>query len=76
MKINIIITAFFSLINKKYIFFAFLKKIPICYCNKIFLKRAKLILALNHFICRCSYYNPYFAFRRSGIHPPFISLFK
>jgi len=41
-----------------------------CHCNKIFLRKTKLILALNHFIPRCAYYNPYFAFRRTGTHPP------
>jgi hypothetical protein len=44
-----------------------------CHCNKIFLRKTKLILALNHFIPRCAYYNPYFAFRRTGTHPPFFS---
>jgi len=44
-----------------------------CHCNKIFLRKTKLILALNHFIPRCAYYNPYFAFRRTGTHPPFVN---
>jgi len=44
-----------------------------CHCNKIFLRRTKLILALNHFIPRCPYYNTYFAFRRTGVHPPIFS---
>ncbi len=41
-----------------------------CHCNKIFLRKTRLILMLNHFIPRCPYYCTYFAFRRSGIHPP------
>jgi len=45
-----------------------------CHCNKIFLCKTRLILLLNHFIPRCAYYNPYFAFRRTGTHPPFYSL--
>jgi len=44
-----------------------------CHCNKIFLRKTKLILALNHFIPRCAYYNPYFAFRRTGTHPPYFA---
>ena len=43
-----------------------------CHCNLVFLRRTRLILALNHFIPRCPYYCTYFAFRRTGIHPPFI----
>lgn len=50
---------------------AFVKKA--CHCNSIFLRKTKLILALNHFIPRCPYYCTYFAFRRTGIHPPFIT---
>ena len=44
-----------------------------CHCNKIFKIKTRVILALNHFIPRCAYYNPYFAFRRTGTHPPFFS---
>lgn len=43
-----------------------------CHCNCFFKKRIRLILSFNHFIPRCTYYNKYFAFRRSGSHPPFI----
>ncbi len=42
-----------------------------CHCNCFFKKRIRLILLLNHFIPRCAFYNKYFAFRRSGSHPPF-----
>lgn len=42
-----------------------------CYCNKIFKLRIRLILLLNHFIPRCAYYTVCFAFRRTGVHPPF-----
>ena len=41
-----------------------------CHCNCFFKKRIRLILLLNHFIPRCPYYTKYFAFRRSGVHPP------
>ena len=43
-----------------------------CHCNKVFLRKTKLVLALNHFVKKSSYYHTYFAFRRSGIHPPFV----
>ena len=43
-----------------------------CHCNEIFLRKTKLILALNCFVKKCSYYYTSFAFRRSGIHPPFV----
>ena len=43
-----------------------------CHCNCFFKKIIRLILLLNHFIPRCAYYDKYFAFRRSGSHPPLI----
>ncbi|MGD9719247.1 MAG: hypothetical protein AB7U24_08410 [Sulfurimonadaceae bacterium] len=42
-----------------------------CHCNCFFKIRIRLILLLNHFIPRCPYYRTHFAFRRSGVHPPF-----
>jgi hypothetical protein len=42
-----------------------------CHCNCFFKIRIRLILLLNHFIPRCPYYTTHFAFRRSGVHPPF-----
>jgi hypothetical protein len=41
-----------------------------CHCNCFFRKIIRLILLLNHFIPRCPFYTKYFAFRRSGVHPP------
>lgn len=41
-----------------------------CYCNKIFAQKAYIAIHLHIFIPRCPYYNKYFAFRRSGSHPP------
>ncbi|MBS4068618.1 MAG: hypothetical protein KGZ62_08460 [Sulfurimonas sp.] len=41
-----------------------------CHCNKIFKIKTRLIILLNHFIPRCPYYTTYFAFRRTGVHPP------
>ena len=41
-----------------------------CHCNHFFKIRIRLILLLNHFIPRCPFYTTYFAFRRTGVHPP------
>ncbi|MDD5372281.1 MAG: hypothetical protein PHO62_02520 [Sulfurimonas sp.] len=41
-----------------------------CHCNLFFKLKIRLILLLNHFIPRCPYYTTYFAFRRTGVHPP------
>ncbi|WP_295421766.1 hypothetical protein [Sulfurovum sp.] len=42
-----------------------------CLRNCFYKRKARLVLLLNHFIPRCPYYNTYFAFRRTGVHPPF-----
>jgi hypothetical protein len=47
----------------------FVKSRP-CHCNCFFALRTKIAVALFHYIPRCPYYNTYFAFRRSGVHPP------
>jgi hypothetical protein len=31
------------------------------------------VLLLNHFIPRCPYYTTFYAFRRTGVHPPLFS---
>lgn len=41
-----------------------------CHCNLFFKLKIRLVLLLNHFIPRCPYYTTYFAFRRTGVHPP------
>ncbi|MBL1244354.1 MAG: hypothetical protein COA39_008195 [Sulfurimonas sp.] len=41
-----------------------------CHCHAFLTIKSKLMVLLNNFIPRCSYYTVYFAFRRSGIHPP------
>jgi len=41
-----------------------------CHCNCYFKLRTRLALLLNHYIPRCPFYCTYFAFRRSGVHPP------
>ena len=42
-----------------------------CHCECIFKKRTALAITLFKFIPRCPFYNAFFAFRRTGIHPPF-----
>jgi len=41
-----------------------------CHCNLVFQLKTALIVKLNIFIPRCPYYTTYFAFRRTGVHPP------
>lgn len=41
-----------------------------CHCNRIFKQRTSLAVHIYKFIPRCPYYNTFFAFRRSGVHPP------
>lgn len=41
-----------------------------CYCNILFAIRTKISMLINIFIPRCPYYTTYFAFRRTGVHPP------
>ncbi|WP_456431491.1 hypothetical protein [Nitratifractor sp.] len=47
----------------------FLRPRP-CHCNRIFQQRTRLTLRLNTYIPRCPFYTTYFAFRRTGVHPP------
>ncbi|WP_324170719.1 hypothetical protein [Sulfurimonas sp.] len=44
-----------------------------CQCNCYYKLKTKVTLLINHFIPRCPFYTVYFAFRRTGVHPPFIS---
>jgi hypothetical protein len=46
-----------------------------CYCSQYFTYFTRLALLLNHFIPRCPYYTTYYAFRRTGVHPPKLSFF-
>ena len=41
-----------------------------CHCNCFFKLKTKVILSYNNYIPRCPYYTTYFAFRRTGTHPP------
>jgi hypothetical protein len=45
-----------------------------CHCDCFFRHKTQLAIHLFHFIPRCPFYTTYFAFRRSGVHPPFHSL--
>ena len=42
-----------------------------CHCNLIYKLKIFLTIKAHTFIPRCPYYTTYFAFRRSGIHPPY-----
>lgn len=42
-----------------------------CHCNFLFKLKTKIALLINHYIPRCPFYTTYFAFRRTGVHPPF-----
>ena len=44
-----------------------------CQCNCFYKLKTRIALLLNHFIPRCPYYTVCFAYRRTGVHPPFIS---
>jgi len=41
-----------------------------CHCNCFYRLKAKIALLINIFVARCPYYTTYFAFRRTGVHPP------
>ncbi len=40
------------------------------FCNCYFNYISNIMLHLHHYIPRCPYYTTYFAFRRTGVHPP------
>lgn len=42
-----------------------------CHCNCIFNLKARLAILNFRYIPRCPYYTTYFAFRRTGVHPPY-----
>ncbi|WP_121627522.1 hypothetical protein [Poseidonibacter antarcticus] len=42
-----------------------------CHCECFFRRRTALAITLFKFIPRCPFYNTFFAFRRTGVHPPF-----
>ena len=40
------------------------------HCDCVFKRKTALAVALFKFIPRCPYYDTFFAFRRTGVHPP------
>jgi len=46
------------------------------HCNCYFKLKTRLALLLHHYIPRCSYYTTFYAFRRTGVHPPLLILSK
>ena len=48
----------------------FLQNKKPCHCDCVFKRRTALAVALFKFIPRCPYYDTFFAFRRTGVHPP------
>ena len=47
-----------------------IKTLKACHCNCYFKLKTRLALLLHHYIPRCPFYCTYFAFRRTGVHPP------
>jgi hypothetical protein len=45
-----------------------------CFCSCFFNHLAHIMLHIHHYIPRCPYYTTYFAFRRTGVHPPLLSI--
>lgn len=41
-----------------------------CHCDCVFKSKTALAVTLFKFIPRCPYYDTFFAFRRTGVHPP------
>ena len=41
-----------------------------CHCDCVFRRKTALAITLFKFIPRCPYYDTFFAFRRTGVHPP------
>ncbi len=41
-----------------------------CQCNCYYRAKTRLMLRLHHYIPRCPFYTPCFAYRRTGVHPP------
>lgn len=45
-----------------------------CHCDCFFKRKTQLAVTLFNFIPRCPYYCKFFAFRRTGVHPPLQTL--
>ena len=44
-----------------------------CHCDCVFRLKTQLATNIFKYIPRCPYYSTYFAFRRTGVHPPLLS---
>ncbi len=51
-----------------------LNKVRPCHCDCVFRLKTKLATHIFKYIPRCPFYTTYFAFRRTGVHPPLLSL--
>lgn len=45
-----------------------------CHCNCIYNLKTKIAIISHKYIPRCPFYTTYFAFRRTGVHPPFLQI--
>jgi len=45
-----------------------------CHCNCVYNLKTKIALISYKYIPRCPFYTTYFAFRRTGVHPPLLQL--
>ncbi|MCG3662710.1 hypothetical protein L5F37_04770 [Aliarcobacter butzleri] len=45
-----------------------------CHCDCLFKRKTALAVRLFRYIPRCPFYCTFFAFRRTGVHPPLHSL--
>lgn len=43
-----------------------------CHCNCVYNLKTRIALVSYKYIPRCPYYTTYFAFRRTGVHPPLL----
>ena len=43
-----------------------------CHCDCFFRRKTQLAITLFKFIPRCPFYCKFFAFRRTGVHPPLL----
>ena len=50
-----------------------LNKVRPCHCDCIFKQKTKQVTQIFKYIPRCPFYTTYFAFRRTGVHPPLLS---
>jgi hypothetical protein len=44
-----------------------------CHCDCVFKRKTALAVSLFRFIPRCPYYDAFFAYRRTGVHPPILT---